>query len=940
MAALCGFLVGCSQIILAGNSGVRHSSFDDFSQGSLGDAGANLYVSRDGAVQVINQWDLNRDGHIDLVMSNSHDNMSVVDALIYWGNPKGPRSLLPQLWRERPLAQVVYGLMDSTNQVTRLPSFGGGRSTVADLNQDGYPELVFCNYIHNYPGVRTAYVYWGSSKGYSVQGRTELPTRWAAGVVAQDLNSDGYPELVFANQGVEAGAEKISPKVDLSSYIYWGSANGFDSKGPGLVPTLGARDVTTGDVNGDGDFDLIFINNSPQANGVQIFWGAQGVYSRGHAQVFEVPRPSSVKCDDLDQDGYDDLVVTTLGKEGQNDGVVLLFGAIDGLALSRNQTLPAVGPTGSEIADLDGNGYLDLAIANSSDKLPLPASQIYWGGEQGFSLRRQTQLPTLSAAGVSSGDLNQDGHLDLVFANNHNGKTKDVPSYIYWGSSTGFAPYLRADLQGFGANSVNIAHLDGDGNHEVVLVNRWSGKHAGQVQNNIYWGNPHNYYSTADMTALPGQGAYAVAVADLNNDGFNDLALTNSYTDLSYLYWGSKDGLSPRNRQELAIDYANGVSAADLNRDGYLDLIFTHGRGQRMGTIQWGGGSGFSDNRRSSLPLKNQRCTNIRVADLNHDGYLDLVFPGSWFGIYQIFWGGTEGYSPDRSWSEVLPAGNLELADLNSDGNLDFVLVGSFDPKARIRTNKTYLLWGTSEGVPTLDGKVELEGHQPIECGIADLNRDGNLDLVFSNYMSERTRSLPIFIYWGGEAGDYHNGNRTDLPAESSSGIQTVDLNQDGFPEIVVHNHMKDGDHTINSYIYWNGPEGLHRDRRTEIPNFGPHYTQMTDPGNLYTRRMEEEYVSSAIKLAGDGSQARLSWESDEPHGAQLKFQVRTASSRQTLETARWQGPSGEGSFYERSGAQIENLSDGMHLVQYRAVFTSLDGGVWPILSTVELQFH
>ncbi len=929
-------------IASAGDGAVRHEGFKGFSEGALGDTGANLYVSKKGRIQVINQWDLNRDGHVDLVMSNSHDNMSVVDALVYWGTPKGPKSLLPELWEKRPLAQVVYGLMDGSNQVTRLPSFGGGRSAVADLNQDGYPELVFCNYIHNYPGVRTAYVYWGSQEGYHPRSRTELPTRWAAGVVALDLNSDGYLELVFANQGVEAGAEKISPKVDLSSYIYWGSSNGFDPDNPGLIPTQGARDVAAGDVNGDGDVDLIFINNSPQAQGVQIFLGAAGEYDGGRTHQVPVPTPSSVASGDLDKDGYADVVATSSKGEEEpaGKGVYVFFGSKDGLTQKRKLTLDALGPTDVAIADLDGNGHLDLVISNASvvDLPSLPASYLYWGGDKGFSPERRTELPTLAASGVAVGDLNRDGHKDLVFANSHNGTINDVPSYIYWGSPTGFAPYLRTDLQSFDATSVNVADLNSDGNQEVVLVNRVSGKYHGKVQNNIYWGNPHHFYSPASMTALPGEGAYAVAVADLNDDGFNELVLTNSYIDVSYLYWGSQEGLSPERKQDLAVPGANGTSAADLNRDGYLDLIFTHGRGQRLGTILWGSEDGYSDSQRTSLPLKNQRCTNNRVADLNHDGYLDLVFPGSWYGIYQIFWGGSAGFSEERSWSEVLPAGNLELADLNSDGNLDFILVGSFDPVTRVRTSKTYLLWGTPEGTPTQEGKVELEGHQPIECGVADLNRDGNLDLVFSNYMSERTRSLPIFIYWGGEGGTYSKTNRTDLPAESSSGIQTVDLNRDGYPEIVVHNHMKDGDHTIDSYIYWNGPEGFHRDRRSEVPNFGPHYSQMTDPGNLYTRKLEEEYLSSPVQLPESGRPSRLLWEGEEPHGAQLKFQIRTAASRQALDSKEWQGPGGKGSFYQTSGTSIGGVQEAHGWLQYRAVFTSPAGGIWPILSAVELQ--
>ena len=344
---------------------------------------------------------------------------------------------------------------------------GAGRSAVADLNQDGYPELVFCNYIHNYPGVRTAYVYWGSQKGYHPQSRTELPTRWAAGVVVLDLNADGYPELVFANQGVEAGAEKISPKVDLSSYIYWGSANGFDPENPGLVPTQGARDVTAGDVNGDGDPDLIFINNSPQAQGVQIFLGAAGEYGEARTHQVPVPTPSSVASGDLDNDGYADVVATSSKGEGEaiGEGVYVFFGGKEGLTQERKLTLEALGPTDVAIADLDGNGHLDLAISNASvAELPsLPASYLYWGGDGGFSPERRTELPTLAASGVAVGDLNRDGHKDLVFANSHNGTINDVPSYIYWGSSTGFAPYLRTDLQSFDATSVNVADLDSDG---------------------------------------------------------------------------------------------------------------------------------------------------------------------------------------------------------------------------------------------------------------------------------------------------------------------------------------------------------------------------------------------------------------------------------------------------------------------------------------------
>ena len=48
-------------------------TFEDFSDGQFDSAGANLYVSAKGTVQLINRWDLNQDGYIDLFFGNTHD---------------------------------------------------------------------------------------------------------------------------------------------------------------------------------------------------------------------------------------------------------------------------------------------------------------------------------------------------------------------------------------------------------------------------------------------------------------------------------------------------------------------------------------------------------------------------------------------------------------------------------------------------------------------------------------------------------------------------------------------------------------------------------------------------------------------------------------------------------------------------------------------------
>jgi hypothetical protein len=329
--------------------------------------------------------------------------------------------------------------------------------------------------------------------------------------------------------------------------------------------------------------------------------------------------------------------------------------------------------------------------------------------------------------------------------------------------------------------------------------------------------------------------------------------------------------------------------------------------------------------------LNTRRASNITVADLNRDGWLDLICNDDYFGTMQIVWGAPEGYSTENSWSHATNGGSPKLADLNGDGRLDFIIAGGFDTETKSRNTATRIYWGTEDGTPSFDDVVELEAYTTCEVAVVDLNRDGYLDLVSGNYMSDSTRSLPIYIFWGDAEGSYSNENRLELPAESSCGVETLDLNRDGYPEIIVHNHLKDGNHTINSYVYWNGPDGFDRDNRTELPTFGPHYTMMIDAGNLYTRKLEETYVSAPIEVPDSQHFSRMTWDAEESHGAKLYIQVRSAKSSAGLDQADWQAT---------KDGRLDMLPREDRWFQYRAVFTSPDAASWPVLSRVVIHFE
>jgi hypothetical protein len=83
----------------------------------------------------------------------------------------------------------------------------------------------------------------------------------------------------------------------------------------------------------------------------------------------------------------------------------------------------------------------------------------------------------------------------------------------------------------------------------------------------------------------------------------------------------------------------------------------------------------------------------------------------------------------------------------------------------------------------------------------------------------------------------------------------------------------------------------------------------------------------------------RLSWKAAAPEGTRLELQLRWAQSRKQLDSAPWRGPSGEGSVYEQSGADIEGVEATSKWLQYRASLISPNGCRSPGLEEVRVDF-
>ncbi|MCE5250514.1 VCBS repeat-containing protein [bacterium] len=914
---------------------IRHHGFEDFSKGTFGDSGANIYVSKAGGIQLINRWDLNNDGFLDLLINQDHNSFETVDAFIYHGTKNGFHSLFPSAWKQLPAYKLFTKVNETKQYMDFLPTFGGGPCKVGDFNHDGYTDIVFVNIIHNYTYNTSAYLYLGSPEGFSVVHRQEIPTYYAQDVEAADLNRDGYPDLVFANYGYEWGKQR-GYRHHLESYVYWGSPELYSKDRRISLPTVSATSCTAGDFDGDGWTDLAFANADPQP-GVYVYLNKNGSFSADNRLEIQGDRPLVVRSGDVNADGIDDLMVCSSGKG------IDLYPGCSPFRLEKAYTVPAQRVRDIKVKDVNRDGNVDLicassitvsdtlmfghsensyAVSSSASQVTPTVSEIFWGSKKGFSPDRCLLLPSNYPQAVDVADLNGDSYDDIVFANFGFGNNNDVPSFIYWGSEDGYDPSCRTHIQGFGADGVASADFDRDGMTDVLLMNQIS--QTSPVPSVVYWGNPAHYYSEAASTFIPCNDPYYSKVADLNDDGYVDIVFGGFLS----IAWGSASGF----REHTDFNFHTlGVTVQDFNRDGFLDIGVNAYENGAKGYIIWGSPQGYSLDKKTLVTDKNTANPwGVTTADLNRDGCLDIVYASgdNPKRSTEIVWGTPQGY--ENTTSTFLNTNRVEspaIADLDGNGWLDLIFPGGVNLDTLDYHSPSLIYWGSATGYSE-DRRSELEAYASFEVSVDDLNRDGFLDIVASNYQAESTRHVPIYIYWGNAQHTYGNQNRTELPGQSSAGIELLDLNSDDFPDIIVTNHIEHGDHSIESYIYWGSPDGYSVGRRTSLPTIGPHFLKNIDKGNIYNRSPFFDYISPPIILPDKVKRVTVEWTGETPHNTDIRFEYRSAADEAGLAKAKWLTVTSGKPFSPGRGAQF---------IQYRAVFISPDGGSSPVLKEVVL---
>ncbi len=897
--------------------------FSAFSSGTCGNAGQNLYVSREGVLQRIHLFDANKDGFVDLIFCNSQDH------------------------REAPPAYVYRNALGSAERI-ELPTNGASCGDVADINGDGYADLLLGMGKGGNVGLLNAYLYFGSPQGWSPRQHVQLPAHYVMSAAIGDFNGDGRPDLALAAEG--------------RLRLFHQSALGFEP-GRFLDLPVQADQIGAADLDGDGFADLFLRDRLGKQF---VYWGGPDGLNvdrmtelcvREPADTLFVPVQAEVRTE-VEEDHV--RLAMPLPKIVTLSGRPHLLVAFTRrtllvpVAADRSFGAPLVFACGNAMSvaagDLNGDGWTDLVFAARDRHGDKECSWVYWGSggsADGFSEERRTPLYTHRATDVAVGDLDGNGLDDVAIAQHMTEESYTVESLIFRGGREGLgAEPVR--LLTHGARRVFIARTSPDPLPQVIFINQLAGNALGAVDSHVYWGGSDGF-APDRRTDLKGQGTTAVLCCDLNDNGWPDILLVNSSENAmhrdpgSFVFRGGPHGFKREPDQVIATRQPWGVSVADLNRDGYLDLVFSHFWDKCI-TIYYGGAEGVGQSPPQRIEVWEDAGPCIGVprcflADMNNDGWLDIIVSPTGKNRCTILWGGPDGFRSDRR--STLPISNLAAfpyaADLNGNGWLDLI-VGGFKPTLGAPHDSfTHIFWNGPEGLRQ-DRQTQLPSNAALGIAVADFNNDGYRDLFTCSYQSVNDRDIDAYIYWNAPGGQFSATRRTLLRTHSSAGCLAADFNEDGFIDLAVANHKMFGEHIGESFVFWNGPQGFDERKVMRLPTVGPHGMFHVQPGNLLTGGSEEFYTSAPFKLPAGQSVRSITWEAELPRKTWVKAQFRFALQSEALEQADWRGASQAGEWLE-SNQPVTAVAFAGQWVQYRLALGAINSGCTPRIREVNVVY-
>jgi predicted secreted protein len=636
-------------------------------------------------------------------------------------------------------------------------------------------------------------------------------------------------------------------------------ANGSFTGPTTLATNIQPITVIGADLNKDGNPDGVSVNTNGLQSSITVFIGKDdGTFQPGVNLALPGSAANYAVIDDLDGDGNLDILVSSGGATFQFS---LFFGNGDGTF----KPVQNFSPAGNTFdfshpfitADVNGDHIKDIICGNG---------QIFLGTGDGVTFTLVPQLPFSEISSGSSGystqiiaaDFNNDGKLDLA---TDDGAT--IRTFKGNGDGTFVAGPAYATISDFGF--MIATDLDGDGNIDI-----WSGYGGNYGYSGTGAGLGFALMGNGDGTF---QGAPSLPASyigtnlgDLNGDHRSDvLLLTPGATQTTFTSFMSNSNGIPVAGPQLTVPagvFVDSYAVGDLTGDKVPDLVFVSSAPQTQSFyVAIGNGDGsFQAPTATPTPSLvpsgldvNEDITGLRLADINHDGKLDLVYSfadedahtaiftqgfvvqlgngDGTFGAPQITTTYSSTTAPLFAFSNMLSA----IADVNADNFPDVFMVLPTVITNGTAQHESQLFVGNGDGTFKAPSTLALTGNvraadpssgSGSPFAFADLNGDGKVDLIAGGSSADGT-TLQVAIALG-------NGDGTFKPATIMliegfgfvNSIGVADFDGDGKVDLFVGGVIEgipgifpgNGDGTFQSFA---NPDGALSGTQSVVLNAG-----------------------------------------------------------------------------------------------------------------------
>jgi len=440
--------------------------------------------------------------------------------------------------------------------------------------------------------------------------------------------------------------------------------------------------------------------------------------------------------------------------------------------------------TGLGIADINGDGWDDIIVANGNDILRQNLCAYYNQGDGTFPVQPSWSSADIDYHGhLAVGDVNADGFIDVavsvfsgpdVFV-----EPGQVKIYYNTGGELEAAPSFRSADSMF-TFSCALGDADGDGDLDLAVAGGQAytiGVGPYKTYGRVYYNENGVFDELPGWTSNVTMGALDVDFADMDGNGYLDLIFANHLTP-NYIFLADEGGAIATVPGWKSLDesyYANSLTIARITDDPYPDLIISDNR-------QLGGDGRYKAYFFSSRPggkthpswqsASGGYGSAVIAEDLNADGFIDLA-AGRWWGRVEIYDGMDHQLSSEPAWSSVSSSviEAFALRDLDQDGwqvETDTIRTGENDVHVlNLLAGGIERILGVAVNHSLLAAGTDYV-HIPGTSWISTRMSVDNADFVEVTYIRSDDRDL-VLTNWDRGKGNYmfYNQRRTTEVAEA-----------------------------------------------------------------------------------------------------------------------------------------------------------------------------